>query len=898
MTNHWIDIRNADRIIIMGSNAAENHPVSFKWVTEAMNRGGKLISVDPRYTRTSSKADIYAPIRSGTDIAFMGGMIRYILNDMQTKTPAERMQTYNMTYLAQYTNAALIINSDYEGPNDSSHPGLFVGYTENIANPPGRLGSYDKTKWKYGDVTEPRVEQHIVDNDWAAWGDLNETSVLRLLWEHYSRYTLDKVNQITGCPVADLQEVYGTYVESGAPGMAGTIMYAMGTTQHTHGTQNIRTYAIVQLLLGNVGVAGGGINALRGTSNVQGSTDMCLLWHILPGYLAQPKHTDASLDAYITRAQGSKAIVTPQNATTDSNGDGLSGDRSASWWWYDTTDPYVEGGDNSNYRKYIVSLLTAWYGKDNVQNEDPGVNPASTVFNYLPKVTGGDDYSHIGVFEAVDAGIIKGMMCWGQNPAVGGPDSEGERNALEKLDWLVVTDLFDTETASFWSRPEVDPTSIDTEVYLLPAACSYEKQGSISNSGRWAQWRYKALDPLGKAKPDLVIMDLLVEKLKDLYEADTSAPNRAAITELAWDYRHIGFENAREADPNAVALEINGYDMDGTKTPVKNFVSLKTDGSTCSGNWLYCGMFDRDTGENKAEQHDPVDNSLNQIGLYSGWTWCWPINRRIIYNRASVDLNGNPWDRTHPVIKYLANSHNSQNNKCTWLGDIADGPWSPIDVSLADGKDAFLPFIMHPEGVGKIWGPGRAEGPLPEVYEPWESPLDRNLMTNVLNNPSHNGNKGTPGFNNPCCYVGYLGGDNAKGTNTGYPCVGMTYRVSEMWQAGQMTRNHPWLNELQPEVFAELGEELAEDKNIKAGDDVKVSTARGYVLAKAVVTKRLKRLTVNGEPLDQVGIPWHWGFRGLSSAPHSSGNILTPHVGDANTTIPEYKTFLCKIEKV
>ena len=903
MTNHWIDIRNADRIMIIGSNAAENHPISFKWVTAAKDRGARLISVDPRFTRTSSKADVYAVMRSGCDIAFIGGMIRWVLEDMQGLTPTERARKYNVEYLAYYTNAALIIDPGYEGPDNTAHPGKFVGWTENL-NPQGpdklNLGSYDKTKWKYGVPGTPAAEQKVTDNSWTKFTDLDPNCVLRLLWEHFERYDTTTVCSITGTAPAVYEEVCRTYAESGAPDKAGTIMYAMGTTQHTYGTQNIRSYAILQLLLGNIGVAGGGINALRGTSNVQGSTDMCLLGHILPGYLAQMTHKDDTLDNYINvGAKGAKDFVTPQFPA----GTGTGTWWSPSWWWYNAGDP--------NYRKYMVSLLTAWYGKDNVQADGAG-KEGSTVFNYLPKAkNSGGNYTHQHVFEALRKGIVKGMMTWGQNPAVGGPDSEGERKALENLEWLVVADLFETETAAFWKRPKtgsnelVDYGTIDTTVYLLPAACSYEKQGSISNSGRWAQWRYRAIHPIGQAKPDLAIIDELTLKLKALYVADTTAPNREAITELQWGYRTYG-DYVEEADPNAVALEINGYDTT-TGVPVTNFVSLKSDGTTCSGNWLYCGMFDVATGRNKAKDRGAVDDSPNQIGLYSNWTWCWPINRRIIYNRASVDFDGKPYDPEHPVIQYKAGSHDAGTNKCTWLGDVPDGPWSPVNLSDADGLKKTLPFIMQPEGVAHIWGAGRAEGPLPEAYEPWESPLETNLMTGVDNDPQKK--RGAPGFNNPCCFVGDLteqgeaGQDaasnlNKRGWPGDYPCVGMTYRVSEMWQAGQMTRNLPWLNELQPQVFAEMGTELAGDLGVKSGDKVRVSTARGYVDAVAIVTGRFRRLTIGTKKVDQVGVPWHWGFMGLSSAPHSAGNILTPHVGDANTTIPEYKTFLCKVEKV
>ena len=873
MTNHWIDIRNADRILIIGANAAENHPISFRWVTAAMEKGAKLISVDPRFTRTSSKADIYAPMRSGTDIAFIGGMIRWVLSDMQESTPAERAQKYNLTYLTQYTNAALIISSDYKGPDDPGHPGLFPGFTATPPEKAGILGFYAKGTWNYANGTHPASDPAVLSNTWTKWSDLDPKCVLRLLWEHYSRYTPEKVQEITGCPEEKFLEVCQTFAASGETGKAGTIMYAMGTTQHTYGTQNVRAYAILQILLANMGVAGGGINAMRGTSNVQGSTDMALLSHLIPGYLAVPVQTDQTLNAYLTRAKGARSRVKPQ---------GLAGDNSLSWWWNTDDDDVMK----SNYAKYLVSLLKAWYGDNATPENDFG-------FNYLPKVTpaqGGslNHYTHIGTFEAMATGIVKAAMFWGQNPAVGGPHAEGERTALEKLDWLMVVDLFETETAAFWKRPGTNPAAINTEVFLLPAACSYEKEGSVSNSGRWAQWRYRAIAPIDKAKPDLAIADELMLKLKELYEADAATPHREAITRLAWDYRPTIGEHAGEADPNLVARELNGYVMD-TGAPVTSFVNLKADGSTCSGNWLYCGMFDAE-GNNKAKKRDPVDTSPRQIGLCSNWSWCWPVNRRIIYNRASVDLDGNPFDEDHPVVAWDAEGSK-------WTGDVIDGGGNPINLAAGGAKN--LPFIMNREGVARLWGTTLAEGPLPEAYEPWESPLSENLLNGVAANLA-GAPKGNPGFNDPCCYVGDLNGMNTRGTPGDYPCVGTTYRLTEHWQAGQMTRNHPWLIELQPQPFAEIGEELAEDIRVKNGDRVKVTTARGSIEVVAIVTKRFQRMTIGGKPVDHVGVPWHWGYTGMSkglSPNGSSGNILTPHVGDANTTIPEYKTFLCRIEK-
>ncbi len=804
MTNHWIDLRNSDCFMIIGSNAAENHPISFKWVTKAMERGAKLISVDPRFTRTSSKADIYAPMRSGCDIAFIGGMINYVLNDMEANPG-----NYNMEYVTQYTNAALIINPKFKFTD-----GMF-GEVKN-----GNYTTDSKATWKYADTKTPATDSTLK----------NPQCVFQLLKKHFSRYDADTVCNITGTPKDIYLEVCKTYTATGKKGKAGTIMYAMGTTQHTYGTQNIRGYAILQLLLANMGVSGGGINALRGTSNVQGSTDMCLLAHILPGYLNVPKDGDTSLDAYIKRSgKNPDATITPQ---------GLAGDTSSNWW--------------GNGSKYIVSLLKAWYGDAAQKSND-------FAFHNLPKCDPAKNYTHIGLFEAMGEGKIKGLWTWGQNPAVGGPNSNGERAALGNLDWLVSADIWMTETAEFWQRPGVSPASINTEVFVLPAACSYEKEGSISNSGRWAQWRYKAVEPLGMALPDLEIMNLVMLKIKELYTKE-SGPSANAITDLVWDYGHI--------TADMVAREVNGYDLTTGKLAV-SFGKLKDDGTTTSGNWLYCNQYTEEDG-NKCQKRNPVDAHPKKIGLYSNWSWCWPLNRRIIYNRASVDLDGNPWDSEHPVIL-------GYTLETKWQGDVPDGGWPPIN--LAKPGEKYLPFIMKPEGVARIWGYGRVEGPVPEVYEPWESPLDKNLMSGTKTNP--------------CAFIGKF--MNERSTPDKYPYIGTTYRCTEHWQTGIMTRSLPWLVELMPEMYIEMDEQLAAEKGIKAGDRVIVNNARGEVRAVAIVTERFRPLQVGGKIVHHIGVLNHWGYSGMSTG--DSGNILTPHVGDANTTIPEYKTFLCNIRR-
>jgi formate dehydrogenase major subunit len=706
-----------------------------------------------------------------------------------------------MVYLTEYTNASFLIDPDFKSAADLD--GLFSGYNSSTK-------SYDKSTWQYqlDENGIPKMDKTLKDPN----------CVLQIMKKQYARYDMDTACKITGAPKDTYLKIAQTYAATGKPGKAGTIMYAMGTTQHTHGTQNIRSYAILQLLLGNIGIAGGGINALRGESNVQGSTDMCLLAHILPGYLKQPTNKDTTLQKLLDR-------VTPKS----------NDPKSANWW--------------QHYPKYMVSLLKAWYGNAATKSNEFG-------YQNLPKTTKPQTaYSHIGLFEAMYEGVIKGLMCWGQNPAVGGPNSNLERKALENLDWLVAVDLWETETAAFWKRPGVDTKSIKTEVFLLPAAASFEKEGSVTNSGRWMQWRYKAINPPGEAEADLWMLNRLVLKLKELYASD-GGPNAEAITKLTWDY-------GSPPDVHKVAKEINGYDLTTGKL-LPSFGKLKDDGTTISGNWLYCASYTENG--NMAARRDATPGPFN-IGLTPNWGWCWPVNRRIIYNRASVDLNGVPWDKEHPVIWW-------KNGK--WAGDVPDGGWPPMAVDPAKTKH---PFIMKPEGHARLFGMGRADGPLPEHYEPWESPVE-NLMSGTQSDPALL--EGATAKNQRC--------DPAQ-----YPIVATTYRLTEHWQAGQMTRNLPWLVELMPGMFVEMSEELAAEKGIANGSKVIVENVRGKVEGTAIVTKRFKPFEINGKIVHEVGLPWHWGYTGLSTG--DSANLLTPHVGDANTMIPEYKAFLCDVKK-
>jgi formate dehydrogenase major subunit len=822
MTNHWCDIQNSDAIIIVGSNAAENHPISFKWVTKAIEENGAtLISIDPRFTRSSAKADIYARMRSGTDIAFFGGMLKWVLDDMEAHPGL-----YNMTYVTEYTNMSFLVDPEFltAAENDGKFSGFVPGDDPNF-------GKYDKSTWTFqkdaaGIVLKDKTLQ-------------DPNCVFQLIKKQFERYDPDSVCAVTGTDKATFLKICETYARiTGPVGKSGTIMYAMGTTQHTHGTQNIRTYAILQLLLANVGVAGGGINALRGESNVQGSTDHCLLWHILPGYLKPPQATQTTLEEHLTAS-------TPTTADP----------KSANWW--------------QNYPKYYVSLLKSWYGDNATVDNSFG-------YEWLPKVNPGTNYSHIALFEAMARGGVKGLICWGQNPAVGGPNAFAERQALQNLDWLVAVDLWETETCAFWQDPMVgDPSSIGTEVFVLPAAASYEKEGSVVNSGRWSQWRWKAVDPPGEAKPDLEIVNELMLKVIELYEGSGELPE--PITKMRWKnwYNASPLPRGAESLTDLVSREINGWaetqilNDDGSVKYeegqlMSTFGHLTANGATSSSNWLYTQSYNEKDG-NRQKWRDNTDYHPASIGLYSKWSWCWPVNRRIIYNRASVDLDGQPWDREDFVIRW-------RGPEIKWEGDVPDGGWVPMNQ---DGTR--YAFIMKPEGHAHIFGPGRTDGPFPEHYEPLESPIS-NPFSGTQNNPAI-----------------VVWRPEETGTPDEFPIVCTTYRVTEHWQAGQMTRNLPWLVELMPQMFCEMSEELAAEKEVQMGDVVTIKSKRGSIQAVAVVTKRFKPLRLGDREVHQIGLPWHWGFQGLCVG--DSANKLSPHVGDANTMIPEFKAFLVDVEK-
>ncbi len=777
MSNCWTDLQNSDCIMAIGSNPAESFPVGCKWIEKAKLRGGKLIHVDPRYTRTSVQADIYARLRTGTDIAFAGGVIRYIIDDME-RNPA----SYNMQYVVEYTNAALLINPEFKGPAELD--GLFSGYDK-------EKRSYDKSTWQYqlDENGSAKVDKSLSDYN----------CVFQVMKRHFSRYDDDTVCRITGMPKNGFQEVCRTYAATGAKGKAGAIIVSAGACAHSHGTQNVRSYDIIQLLLGNMGVAGGGVNGIAGAVNGLGCTLQGRLNNWMPGAIPPPSDNQQTLE------------------------------------------DYVQGGGNA---AYMTSLLKAFYGDNATAANDYG-------FPWLPKR--GGDYSWLPLFEAIDSGEIKGLVCWGMNPAVSGANSNFTRRAMDKLEWMVVMDLWETETASLWKRPGINPASNNTEVFLLPAASSVEKEGSVTNSARWMQWRYKVVDALGDSQDDLWIIDKIMLRLKELYEME-GGPNADAITKLSWDYGDV-------PDVHKVAKEINGYDLTTGKL-LPALTALESDGSTSSGNWIFCGSYTEEG--NMAARRDPVDTS--GIGLYPNWAWAWPLNRRIWYNRASVDLDGNPYDSEHPVIQWVAGANR-------WAGDTVDGGTPPIN---AGGS---YPFIMKPPyNQAHLFGTNVVDGPLPEHYEPWESPA-ANLMSSVPFNP-----------------VCDLWETDGKSTPERYPLLATTFRLTEHMLTGSFTRNMPWLVELQPEMFVEMSEELAQERGIQNGSRVRIECARGKVNAIAMVTKRTKPFSMNGHIVHQVAMPWNWGYMGLSQG--DSANSLTPRVVDPNSKIPEYRAFLCDIIKV
>ena len=819
MTSHWCDFANSDVIMSIGSNNVENHPLSSRWVERAQDKGAKWIVVDPRYSRSAAQADIYARIRPGTDIAFYGGLIRYIIEN----------KLYQKEYILHYTNAACILRPDFKFNEET---GLFSGWDPETKRYDNETWGYDvdkKVGWDttpgsaFSWVNDPNVPKFKTPDLKVLKRDMTLTDpncVLNVMRRHYARYTPEMVHRVTGMDMDVMKKVWDTFASTGRPDKAGSILYALGQTQHSYGSQNCRAMCVVQLLLGNIGIAGGGINALRGEPNVQGSTDVGASSHQAPGYLAWP-----TAKSHSTLAK------------------------------YLSTETYA-AGYYSNKPKFWVSALKEWFG-DNATFEN------DYCYDLLPKIAPKKDYgdfSTIMSFNDMRDDKIKGYMCWGMNPAHSTPNAKHARHAMAKLDWLLVADWFQTETSLFWCAPDMKPEEVQTEVYFLPAALIYEKIGSINNSGRWIQWREKAVEPPGECKSDFEMMMLIWEKLCELYRKEGgTCPDQILKTNM--NYRING-----KADLRALCWALNGYTVKDQKL-IPGYAALKADGTTACGIWIFSGYYN-----NEAEKMDPMKQPCTRrnksdpsgLGLFPEWSFAWPANRRILYNRASADPEGRPWDPKRTLVE--------------WKGDH----WLQNDVGdfvTAKGPDDKA-FFMTWEQNARLFAYGMADGPLPEHFEPHEAPV-KNLL---------NGAGG-----NPC--IRFADDPSVKrGSVKDFPFVVTTYSVVEHWQTGTQTRNIPWLNELIPCNFIELSEELAAEKGIKTGDMVHVWNNRGSVKVAAMVTKRMKPMEIDGKMTHVVGMPHHFSWA-TNMARGDNVNDLTPNVGDPNSYIPEYKAFLVNLEK-
>ena len=803
MTNSWTDIKNTDLVIIMGGNAAEAHPCGFKWVTEAKaQRGAKLIVVDPRFTRSASVADFYAPIRQGTDIAFLLGAMKYCIDN-------DKIQH---DYVRAFTNAPYIVKEGF-GYQD----GLFTGYDE-------AKRDYDRSSWEYelgpdGYVQIDETLQH-------------PRSVYQLLKKHIAAYTPEMVERICGTPKDKFLAICKMISETSARDKVMTSMYALGWTQHSKGSQNIRSMAMLQLLLGNIGVRGGGMNALRGHSNIQGLTDIGLMSNLIPGYLTLGTDREVDFQTYMS-TRGFKPLRPNQ----------------MSYW--------------QNYKKFMVSFLKSMWGKAATPEND-------FAYQWLPKLDV-PGYDMLRYFDMMHQGKVNGYFCQGFNPLLSLSNRGKVSASLSKLKFLVVMDPLQTETARFWKdegvHNDVKPESIQTEVFELPTTCFAEDEGSLVNSGRWLQWHWPGQEPPGEAKPDTWIMAQIHQRLRALYEKEGGAfPD--PIVNLHWPYRQPD-----DPQPDEMAKEMNGYvvstvtdPVDPTKVllekgkQVDTFGQLRDDGSTACGCWIYSGSWtERGNMMARRDTNDPANT-----GAYPNWAFSWPANRRILYNRASADIDGKPWDPKRKLIEW---------NGTAWTG------YDVPDIAVTAKPRDVGPFIMNPEGTARLFSRGMMkDGPFPAHYEPFESPV-ANVMA-----PKIRGNPAARIFKDDLA---------ALGTSDKFPYAATSYRLTEHFH---YWTKHVWVNAvLQPELFVEISEQLAAEKNIQKGGWVKVSSARGTVYAKAVVTKRIKPLICDGKTVHVVGIPLHWGFTGAAKKGFGP-NSLTPFVGDANIETPEFKAFLVNVE--
>jgi formate dehydrogenase major subunit len=849
-TNYQQDLANSDCILFMGSNMAEAHPVGFRWPMRAKERGATLIHVDPRFSRTSALCDLFVGIRAGTDIAFLGGIIRHVIeNDLWFKE-----------YVLAYTNAATIIREGYRDPEDLE--GLFSGFDAGSK-------SYDATGGHWDYAGQPPGTGHKKDmhgqqgvHGPSSQGNVDATPeperdptlqhprcVFQILRKHFARYTPEVVAEVCGCRPEEFLRVAELLCANSGRERTSAIVYAVGWTHHTTGVQIIRCAGILQLLLGNVGRPGGGVAAMRGHSSIQGSTDVPTLYDLLPGYLPQPK-ADAdheTLGQYVDH-------------------EGLT----AGYW--------------ANFEKFIVSLLKAWYG-DAARPEN------DFRYEWLPRLD--DDHSVLPTFDRMSKGQMRGYIVMGMNPAGGGINAGLQRAGLRRLEWLVVADWFETETAVFWkSDPGGPPPSeIGTEVFFLPAAAAPEKDGTLTNTQRLLQWHNQAVDPPGDCRSDAWIVYNLGKRLRALYEGSTD-PKDAPLLDLTWDYDFEaphrlpdGTPSRIEGEPDIerILQEINGFrvrDIDprtGRPRLLAGFADLERDGSTACGCWIYSGVFP-EPGRNRARERRRTDNPLQPE-----WGFAWPQNRRVLYNRASADPEGRPWSERKRLIWWDPGQRR-------WVGDDEPDfePEKPPGYRPppgARGMEAIAgdaPFLFKPDGVGWLYAPGGVkDGPVPTHYEPVESPVGNLLYPRVTSSPVA---RVPANPHNPVAFA----------PTEEFPVVATTVRLTEHYLSGPMSRFNSWLNELQPEMFVELGPELAGERGIVHGGWLTVRTPRGRIEARAMVTRRMKPLTVAGRVVHQVAIPFHWAFAG--EVVGGNANDLTSIVLDANVSIHEAKAFACRVE--
>ncbi|NDU76506.1 molybdopterin-dependent oxidoreductase [Actinomadura sp. DSM 109109] len=834
------DLQHADCIVVQGSNMAECHPVGFQWVMEAKARGAKLVHVDPRFTRTSALADVHVPLRAGSDIAFLGGIINYVL----------RNEKYFRDYVVAYTNAPVILTEDFRDTEDLD--GVFSGLD-------AEARGYDHRTWQYegmevqaasgerdmeyevrvGPVEdEARGETHGSGGPAIGVGDPERDPTLehprcvfQVLKRHYARYTPEMVERICGVPRDRFLQVCEMVTENSGRDRTTAFAYAVGWTQHTVGVQYIRAASVLQALLGNIGRPGGGILALRGHASIQGSTDIPTLFNLLPGYIPMPHaHGNEGLDAFIQAESTRKGF------------------------WGDM-------------RSYMVSLLKAYWG-------DAATAENDYRFDYLPRLTG--SHSTYETSMAQIGGVCKGYFLMGENPAVGSANAKIQRLGMANLDWLVVRDFSLIESATWWKDgPEIETgemrtEDIGTEVFFLPAAAHTEKDGSFTNTQRMLQWHHKAVEPAGDTRSDLWFTYHLGRIVREKLAGSADEMDRP-VQDLTWDYPTSG--DLDEPDAEAVLAEINGRDADGN--PLSGYTQLKDDGSTSCGCWIYCGCYAG--GVNQTARRKP---GQDQNWVAPEWGWAWPMNRRVLYNRASADPDGRPWSDRKALVWWDA-------EQGRWTGHdvpdfIADRPPDYKPPRDATGPDALAgddPFIMQADGKAWLYAPtGLTDGPLPTHYEPQESPF-RNPLYGQQRNPvrhllrPHPDNRYAPSGSDP-------------GTEI-YPYVATTYRLTEHHTAGGMSRWQPYLAELQPEFFCEVSPELAAERRLEHGGWATIVSPRGVVEARVLVTERMAPLTVDGRTLHQVGLPYHWGPNGYSRG--DAANELLHLSLDPNTHIQEAK---------